>query len=85
MDIDRALKSLGELPTPDLSRIDGVQIARSVVEERRKADVAMSLAMVAALFTGLLTSTIPSSRAENSIVPFGPPMTLTSLVQLGRG
>ncbi|MBX9728408.1 MAG: hypothetical protein K2X31_05830 [Sphingopyxis sp.] len=85
MDLDQNLRRLSERVLPDLSRLDGADLAKAALSDRREVRLTMSVAFVAALFMGMAGGALPSSRVEASVVPFGPPVALTPLVQLGRG
>lgn len=85
MDVDRHLAMLKALPVPDLTDWDGADLAKRARHQSRQTQMITSMAIVAALFVGVAGSVLPSTQAEASIVPFGPPMALTPLVRLGRG
>lgn len=84
MDIDAQISLLASVPNPDLSGIDGTHLAALAAEERRQSRVMMSLVLVSALFIGVGASMLPVGEAQASAVLFGPPPTLTPLVQMGR-
>lgn len=85
MDIDRTLSLLGAMPVPELDGLDGARLAALARDEQRQLRTATSAAMFVALFVGLAGGIFPSDDAQASVVPFGPPMELTPLVQLARG
>ena len=85
MELDAYLERLKAEPIPDLSGIDGVQLARRAGREQRQGRMMLTSAAVAALMIGVVGSLPTSGGASVSVVPFGPASSLMPLVQLGRG
>ena len=85
MELDDYLERLKAEPIPDLSGIDGVQLAMRADREQRQGRTMLTTAAVAALMIGVAGSLPAPGAASSPIVPFGPPASLVPLVQLGRG
>lgn len=84
MELDDYLERLKVEPIPDLSGIDGAQLAMQAGQEKRQGRTLLMTAAVASLMIGMAGGR-PAPTASTSIVPFGPPTSLMPLVQLGRG
>lgn len=85
MELDDYFAALKAEPIPDLSGIDGVQLARRAGREQRQGRAMLTTAAVAALMIGIAGSLPAPGAASASVVPFGPPASSVPLVQLGRG
>ncbi len=85
MKLDDYLEQLKAEPIPNLSGIDGVQLAMRAHLEQRQGRTMLTTAAVAALMIGMAGSLPAPEAASASVVPFGPPSSLVPLVQLGRG
>lgn len=85
MELDNYLERLKAEPMPDLSGIDGVELARRAGREQRQGRMMLTTSAVAALIIGVVGSLPAPTGASASVVPFGPPASLVPLVQLGRG
>ena len=85
MELDDELERLKAEPIPDLSGIDGVQLAVRARRERRQGRLMITTAGIAALMIGVAGSLPAPGVASAPVVPFGPPASLVPLVQIGRG
>ena len=85
MELDDCLKRLKAESIPDLSRIDGADLAMRAGREQRHERMMLTTAAVAALMIGMAGSLPSSGVPSASVVPFGPPASLVPLVQIGRG
>ena len=85
MELDDYLEWLKAEPIPDLSGIDGAQLAMRAGREQRQGRMMLTTAAVAALMIGVAGSLPAPGGASASVVPFGPPASLVPLVQIGRG
>ena len=85
MELDDYLERLRAEPIPDLSGIDGVQLATRARLEQRQGRTILATAGVAAMMIGVVGGMPPRDAATVSVVLFGPPASLAPLVQLGRG
>jgi hypothetical protein len=85
MELDDFFERLKAEPIPDLSGIDGEQLAMRASREKRHGRVILTTAAVAALMIGMAGSLPAPGAASASVVPFGPPSSLVPLVQLERG
>jgi hypothetical protein len=83
MELDDFLERLKAEPLPDLSGIDGAQLAIRAGQEQRQGRALLTTAAVTALMIGVVGSQ-PAATASASVVPFGPPTSLMPLVRLGR-
>ena len=82
MELDDCLKRLKAESIPDLSRIDGADLAMRAGRERWQGRMMMTTSAAAALMIGVAGG-LPAPEASASVVPFGPPSSLIPLVQLG--
>jgi hypothetical protein len=83
MDGDTHLLALNRLAVPHgLERFDGAELALRARRERREARTA--LVMVAALLIGMLRG-MRAAHRDGLRLPFGPPVALTPLIDLGHG
>ena len=85
MELDDYLERLEAEPLPDLSGINGVQLALRARQEKRQGHMMLTTSAVAALIIGVAGSLPAPEAASAPGMPFGPPVTLMPLVQLGRG
>ena len=85
MELNDYFERLNAEPIPDLSGIDGVQLAMRAGREKRQGQAMLTSAAVAALIIGVAGSSPAPGVASAPVVPFGPPASLVPLVQLGRG
>ena len=85
MELDDCFERLKAEPIPDLSGIDGVELAMRAGREQRQGRTMLTTSAVAALMIGMAGSLPAPGDASASVVPFGPPSSLVPLVQLGRG
>ena len=85
MELDDYLDRLKAEPIPDLSGIDGVQLAMRAGREQRQGRMMLTTAAVAALMIGVAGSLPAPRTASAPVVPFGPPASLVPLAQIGRG
>ncbi len=85
MELDDYLERLNAEPVPDLSGIDGVQLAMLANREKQQGHAMLTSAAVAALIIGVAGSVPAPGATSAPVVPFGPPASLVPLVQLGRG
>jgi hypothetical protein len=85
MELDDYFERLNAEPIPDLSRIDGVQLAMRARREKQQGHAMLISAAFAALIIGVASSLPAPGAASAPVVPFGPPASLLPLVQLGRG
>jgi hypothetical protein len=84
MELDDYLERLKAQPIPDLSGIDGVQLATRARREQRQGRTMLATAGVAAMMIGVAGGVPAGDASAASVVPFGPPASLAPLVQLGR-
>lgn len=85
MELDDYLERLKAEPLPDLSGIDGFQLALRANREKQQGHIMLTTAAVAALMIGVAGSLPAPQAASAPGMPFGPPVTLMPLIQLGRG
>ena len=85
MELDDYFERLKAAPIPDLSGIDGEQLATRASREKQQGRAMLTTAAVAALMIGVAGSVPAPGAMAASVVPFGPPASLVPLVQLGRG
>ena len=85
MELDDYLERLNAEPIPDLSGIDGVDLAIRARREKQQGRAMLTSTAVAALIIGVAGSLPAPGAASAPVVPFGPPASLLPLLQLGRG
>lgn len=85
MELDDCLERLNAQPIPDLSGIDGMELATRARRERRQGRTMLATAGVAAMMIGVAGGVPGRDATAASVVPFGPPASLAPLVLLGRG
>lgn len=85
MQLDDYLERMKAEPIPDLSGIDGAQLAMRAGREQRQGHLLLTTAAVAALSIGVVGSLPAPGAVSAPVVPFGPPASLVPLVQIGRG
>ena len=84
MELDDYLEHLKAQPIPDLSGIDGAQLATHARLEQRQGRTMLAVAGAAAMMIGVAGGMPAGNAAAASVVPFGPPASLAPLMQLGR-
>jgi hypothetical protein len=85
MDGDTHLLALNRLAVPrGLERFDGAELALRARRERRETRTATALVAVAALVIGMLGG-MGAAHRDGVRLPFGPPVALTPLIDLGHG
>ena len=85
MELNDYFEQLKAEPIPDLSGIDGVELALRARREKQQGHVVLTSAAVAALIIGVGGSLPAPGVVSAAVVPFGPPASLVPLLQLGRG
>jgi hypothetical protein len=84
MDLDNIVSRLVDVPVPDLSAINGATLAREARAEALQSRKALGAAMFAALGIGVAGGMQIPAQAETSLVAFGPALSLTPLIALGK-
>lgn len=84
MDIENIVSRLAAVPVPDLSAIEGADLATQARVQARQSRRALGAAMVAALGIGVVGGMQVPAQAETSLVAFGPAPSLMPLIALGK-
>lgn len=84
MNLDDALSRLAATPVPDLTAIDGSELADRARVQRRNSNAALGLALVTALGIGIASGMQQPVQVQPPLAAFGPPPALTPLMSLVR-